>query len=170
MKPFYDFSLIFVQHFLISELRKYAVWHNLCLTCFDKDLSHQDVFPPKKFTFWSAWSFIKVTGNRATLICPYVSQGAQSPVWWWLMYGVTCPCWTTGIWCLGWRWPAADTTVWCTMANSTPLEVWACRETWIMWRGKIHTYSATVSEQQTHWAAGYCTAQTQIWQLPQNRH
>lgn len=69
---------------------------------------------------------------------PYccISQAAQSPVWWWLMYGATCPCWTTGIWCPGWPWLAADTTAWYMTANSTPSEDWACRGTWTMWRGK----------------------------------
>lgn len=125
------FSTSLFQNWGSTQFDIICVWLVLI-----KDLSHQDLFPLKD---WLSWGFITVTGNRVTSIYPYVSQGGQSPVWWWLMYGVTCPCWTTGIWCLGWRWPAADTTVWCTMANSTPLEVWVCRETWIMWRGKIHT-------------------------------
>lgn len=72
---------------------------------------------------------------------PYISQVVQSLVWWWLMYGATCPCWTTGIWCPGWQWLAADTTAWYTTENSTPSEDWACQGTWTMWRGKSHLKS-----------------------------
>lgn len=54
------------------------------------------------------------------------------------MCGATCPCWTTGIWCPGWRCLAADTTAWCTTANSTPSEDWEYQGTWTTWRGRKH--------------------------------
>lgn len=70
----------------------------------------------------------------------FLSQGAQIRGWWWLTCGATCPCWTTGTWCQGWRWPAADTAAWFTTASSTPSEAWACWETWTMWRGRGHRH------------------------------
>lgn len=79
----------------------------------------------------------------------YIFQVAQSPVWWWLMYGVTCPCWTTGIWCPGWRWLAADTTAWCTTENSTPSEDWVYQGIWTTWKGKSQSNSTAACLQTT---------------------
>ena len=97
--------------------------------------------------------FLVPRGNIITLhthlnnCSPTCFQGAQSLVWWWLMCGATCHCWTTGTWCPGWLCPAADTTAWCTTASSTPSEDWASLVTWTTWRGKLLAKSTAVNLQ-----------------------
>lgn len=86
--------------------------------------------------------------NRYLLL--FTSQAALSRVWWWPTCGATCPCWTTGTWCPGWLWRAADTTAWCMMANCTPLGDWECRETWTTWRGKNHANLNTPCPRMTN--------------------